>query len=160
VDDLLVALEALPPLAPVVDALVREDVRIVRPVATDRRRVLAWVQRHFGPIWRDECDVALGCVPATCRIAMAGSRLCGFACFDVAALGMLGPLGVAPAYRSRGVGRGLVLSALHALRQRGHAYAVIGSVARDGREFYARVAGASVIPGSTHRRLRTGPRDV
>jgi GNAT superfamily N-acetyltransferase len=160
VDDLLVALEALPRLAPVIDALAREGVRIVRPVATDRRAVLAWVQRRFGATWRDECEVALGRIPATCRVAMVGSRISGFACFDVAALGVLGPVGVAPSHRSRGVGRGLVLAALHALRQRGHAYAVVGSVARDGREFYARVAGATVIPGSTHRARRSGPRDV
>jgi hypothetical protein len=53
--------------------------------------------------------------------------------------------------RSRGarprVGRALLLSALHAQRARGYAYAIIGGVGPS--EFYAKTVAAIAIPGST-----------
>jgi predicted N-acetyltransferase YhbS len=45
------------------------------------------------------------------------------------------------------VGRALLLACLHAMRERGYAYAVIGGVGP--AEYYRRAVGATAIEGST-----------
>ena len=49
--------------------------------------------------------------------------------------------------RGRGIGKGLLLASLEAMRQEGYGYAVIGGVGP--KDFYAKVAGAVEIPDST-----------
>ena len=58
---------------------------------------------------------------------------------------MLGPLGVLPELANKGIGKALLLTALHAMRAENCAYAVIGWAG--SVECYARIAGAWVIPG-------------
>jgi GNAT superfamily N-acetyltransferase len=70
----------------------------------------------------------------------------GFACYDVASKGMFGAIGVKEGYRKQGIGTALLLACLHAMKDEGYAYAVIGWVASE--DFYAHAAGATVIPGS------------
>jgi predicted N-acetyltransferase YhbS len=48
--------------------------------------------------------------------------------------------------RGLGVGKALLFKALEALRELGHAYAIIGGVGP--KDFYANACGATEIPGS------------
>ena len=57
------------------------------------------------------------------------------------------PVTLGEAERGRGVGRALLLSALHAQRAQGYAYAIIGGVGP--ADFYAKTVGAVPIAGST-----------
>ena len=49
--------------------------------------------------------------------------------------------------RGRGLGRALLLATLHAQREQGYAYSIIGGVGP--AEFYAKAVGAVLIEGST-----------
>jgi len=49
--------------------------------------------------------------------------------------------------RGRGIGSALLLSALHAQRALGYAYAIVGGVGP--AQFYEKAVGAIPIPGST-----------
>jgi predicted N-acetyltransferase YhbS len=60
--------------------------------------------------------------------------------------GFFGPTGVAESARGLGIGKALLMLSLEALRESGHAYAIIGGVGP--REFYAKACGAIEIPGS------------
>ena len=71
----------------------------------------------------------------------------GFACHDVTCRNFFGPEGVVAEERGRGTGRALLLAALHAQREQGYAYAIIGGVGPAA--FYARTVGAVTIADST-----------
>ena len=60
--------------------------------------------------------------------------------------GFFGPAGVREDLRGQGLGAALLLRCLHSMREMGYAYAVIGGVGP--AEFYEKVCGAFVIPGS------------
>jgi predicted N-acetyltransferase YhbS len=74
-------------------------------------------------------------------------QILGFACHDATARNFFGPEAVAAEERGRGLGRALLLVALHAQREQGYAYAIIGGVGP--AEFYVKSVGAIPIPGST-----------
>jgi GNAT superfamily N-acetyltransferase len=149
VADLLVRLYDLPRLAPAVDALAAGGIAIRRPAASERTAVVDWMRAHGSPGWADECAVAFARQPIACFVAVAveGGALWGVACYDAACRNFFGPELVAPDQRGRGIGRGLLLSALHAMRADGYAYAIIGWAS--SVDFYQRAAGAVVIDGST-----------
>ena len=63
------------------------------------------------------------------------------------ARGFFGPLGVAEAWRTKGVGAALLLQCLHAIRAHGYAYAIIGGVGP--KAFYEKVVPVMEIPGSS-----------
>ena len=94
-----------------------------------------------------EVETAFAQVPVTLFIAVRDDTILGFACYDVTCRNFFGPEGVAASERGRGIGRALLLSALHAQRALGYAYAIIGGVGP--AEFYAKTVGAIAIPGST-----------
>jgi len=71
----------------------------------------------------------------------------GFGCYDATCRNFFGPAGVEESLRGRGIGSGILLGCLEAMRAAGYAYAIIGGVGP--REFYARVAGAIEIPDSS-----------
>lgn len=139
--DLLVRLYALPAAPPAVDGVV-----LRRPLGPEHRLLVDWVGATFGPGWASEAQVALGHQPPTLFVAVESGVPLGFACYDATARGMFGPIGVAPAGRGRGIGAGLLHTALDDMRRAGYAYAVVG--AAGPVPFFARVAGATVIPGS------------
>jgi len=103
---------------------------------------------NFGVGWTDEVSVAFSSRPSTLFIALDHiGRICGFCAYECTAKAFLGPEGVSEQYRKRGIGKALLLSALHGLRELGYAYGIIGGVGP--AEFYAKVAGAAPIPDST-----------
>ncbi len=144
--DMLVRLYALPSLDEAIVSARGRGFSVSRPIAPRKRDVLDFVAAHF-PRCGAEVETAFARVPATCFIAEDASGIAGFACHDVTARNFFGPEGVAPRARGMGVGRALLLAALHAQRAQGYAYAIIGGVGPAA--FYAKAAGAVAIEGST-----------
>jgi GNAT superfamily N-acetyltransferase len=148
--DLLVRLYDLPPLAPAIEALGAAGIAVRRPVAAERGPIVAWVRAHGSPGWASECEAAFARLPLACFVAIetdgAGDKLIGVACYEATCRNFFGPQLVDPDRRRRGVGRALVLAALHAMRAEGYAYAIIGWAA--SVDFYKRAVGAVVIEGS------------
>ena len=160
--DMLVKLYALPEITPLLNILHQKGLEIRRAQASEKYVLSEWVRQHFtDSSWAAGCAVALENRPASCYIAVKKSQahvsstnpydlpdevLVGFACYDVASKGMFGPLGVHENYRKQGTGSALLLACLHAMKEEGYAYAVIGWVASE--DFYAHAVGATVIPNS------------
>jgi len=144
--DMLVKLYALPSLEQAVAAVARHGVVVKRAIAPERGMVLAWVRDNFASS-SSEVETAFAQVPATCFIALHDGRVVGFACHDVTARNFFGPEGVDVSMRGKGIGRALLLSALHAQRAAGYAYAIIGGVGPAA--FYEQCVGATSIEGST-----------
>ena len=72
--------------------------------------------------------------------------LLGFACYDTARKNFFGPTGVDEAERGQGIGTALLLAALHAMRDDGYMYGIIGWAGPVG--YYEKTVGAAVIPDS------------
>ena len=107
---------------------------------------LAWIGRHFSEYWVSEADVAFARHPATVFLAHRGDELLGFACYDTTRKNFFGPTGVHEAERGRGMGRALLLAALHDMRAAGYMYGIIGWAGPVA--YYEKAVGASVIPGT------------
>ena len=144
--DMLVKLYALPPLEPAVARAAAHGIAIRRALPPELPAVSAWVERAFGAGWAAECAVAFARQPCACFVAVRERALVGFACHDATCRNFFGPTGVDPELRGTGVGAALLLACLHAMAAQGYAYAIIGGVGP--AEFYAKVAGATPIPGS------------
>lgn len=145
--DMLVPLYKLPPLEPVLDTMDAQNVLLRRAYPFELSRVRRFVARHFSEGWADEAEVAFARRPIGCYIAVEEKRIVGFACIESTARGFFGPTGVDEAQRGRGIGKALLLAALHGLREAGYAYGIIGGAGPT--EFYARAAGATPIPDSS-----------
>lgn len=146
VPDMLVKLYNLPPLKPALVAAARQGCVIRRGLSADRAPTLAWVQAAF-PSWVAEVEVAFANAPVTCFIAQREQAIIGFACFDATCANFFGPTAVAEAMRGNGMGRALLLAALHAQRAQGYAYSIIGGVGPAA--YYVKTVGAVVIEGSS-----------
>ena len=159
--DMLVKLYALPEVIPLLNTLNQKGIEIRRPYPSEKYILAAWARHYFEESWAVGCEVALENKPVSCYIAVEKSKahvpsdnpydlpdevLLGFACYDVASKGMFGAMGVKEDYQRRGIGTALLLACLHAMKEEGYAYAVIGWVA--SVDFYAHAAGATVIPDS------------
>lgn len=144
--DMLVKLYALSPVAPELDRMQAANITLRRPLPPERQIVVDWVRQHWNPHWASESSVAFAHHPAHAFIAIEDQNIVGFACYDCTALGFFGPTGVLSSHRRRGIGRALLLAALHALREKGYAYGIIGGVGP--AEFYEKHVDAVVIPGS------------
>lgn len=143
---MLVKLYALPGLDEALAVCSARGISIRRALAPERHTVLYWVRAHFASS-AAEVETAFAQVPVNCFIAARGAAILGFACYDVTCRNYFGPEGVDAGERGHGIGRALLLAALHAQRAQGYAYAIIGGVGPS--EFYAKTVGAIAIPGST-----------
>jgi GNAT superfamily N-acetyltransferase len=146
VSDLLVRLYDLPPLGAALEALSAARVMVRRAAAAERSAVVEWARANGSPGWADECEAAFARLPLACFVAVENDALIGFACYEATCRNFFGPELVHPDRRGRGVGRALLLAALHAMRVEGYAYAIIGWAS--SIEFYRRAVGAVVIDGS------------
>ena len=145
--DMLVKLYHLPPLAPVAAELSEDGVALRRPLACEKHLVTVWFANLFGAGWAGECETAFSRLPVACFIASCKGSILGAACYDCTCRNFFGPIGVAPAWRGRRIGGGLLLSCLHAMAADGYAYAIIGGAGPQA--FFARWVGAVPINGST-----------
>jgi len=144
--DMLVRLYDLPDHSGLVAELRRTGVEIRPALAAEKHIVMDWVRREFGPGWASECDKAMANTPVSCLLAIEDGRIVGFVCHEAACRDFLGPMGVTPAARGRGIGRALLWSALRAMAASGYAYAVVGDAGP--ADFYAKAVGAEPIPNS------------
>jgi len=144
--DMLVRLYDLPSLEAAMAAVARHGVVVKRAIAPDGPALLAWVRAHFASS-AAEVETALAQVPARCFVARRDGAILGFACHDVTCLNFFGPEGVAVEERGKGIGRALLLAALHTQKADGYAYAIIGGVGP--AQFYVKNVGATPIEGST-----------
>jgi GNAT superfamily N-acetyltransferase len=167
--DMLVKLYDLPDLYPHLQKLAASGIEIRRARPTETGVTMAWVHRHFSEGWRIEAGVAMQRRPVGCFIAVEQQPLAaptedpyhqpqelllGFACYDVVAKGMFGPTGVREDHRGRGIGTALLLACLHAMKDEGYAYGIIGWAGP--KDFYAKTVGATEIKGSAPGNYR-GP---
>jgi GNAT superfamily N-acetyltransferase len=113
-----------------------------RPTHADADRVLSFVEREFGRIWRFEAAKAFEREVPPAFIAEEGGEITGFAVHDVnnRGLGFFGPTGVAKSMRGKGLGGRLLLASLADLRRMGYVRAVIPWT--DALEFYRKCCGA------------------
>jgi len=144
--DMLVRLYAIPSADDALAAYAKRGVTIRRALAPERFAVVDWVHSHFASSVA-EVETAFAQVPVRCFIAVRDEAILGFACYDVTCPNFFGPEGVVESDRGHGIGRALLLCALHAQRAQGYAYAIIGGVGPAA--FYEKAVGAFAIPGST-----------
>jgi GNAT superfamily N-acetyltransferase len=113
-----------------------------RPSHDEADRVLAFVEKTFGRIWRFEAAKAFDRETPTIFIAEDAETISGFAVHDVnnRGLGFFGPTGVAPSLRGRGTGCRLLRASLADLRRLGYARAVIPWT--DALDFYRKCSAA------------------
>jgi GNAT superfamily N-acetyltransferase len=118
-----------------------EDVR--RPSADEAERMLAFVEREFGRIWRFEAAKAFARELPPAFITEEQGEITGFAAHDLnnRGLGFFGPTGVSKTLRGRGIGARLLLASLADLRSMGFTRVVIPWT--DALEFYRKVCGAT-----------------
>jgi GNAT superfamily N-acetyltransferase len=152
--DMLVKLYTLQVDWPAIAALQQRGITLRKPLGSEKISITQWVQAHFSSGWVSEVDVAIAQRPANCLIAVAEGKLLGFACYDAAALGFFGPMGIAPAYQGQGIGKSLLQLTLFDMQLKGYGYAIIGFVGP--AEFYSKVVGAVEIPDSTPGLWQTG----
>ena len=145
--DMLVKLYNLPESGPSISDLIPPEIKIRKPLGSEKSLIVQWVRENFGEFWASETDIAFSRLPISCYIAQQDQKLVGFACYDAAALGYFGPTGVAEAFRGKGIGKALLLACLVEMKLKGYGYAIIGWVGP--QEFYEKALGAVVIPDST-----------
>lgn len=145
--DLLVKLYELPEVAPLLATLAEQGTQVRRAYPYEITPVRAFVEGNFGLAWADEVTTGFARQPISVFVAQRERRCVGFAAYDCTTRDYFGPEGVLPECRGQGVGKALLLSCLHALRELGYAYAIIG--AAGPVDFYAKCCGATVIEGSS-----------
>ena len=144
--DMLVKLYELPELDREL-ADIRQTGVIIRSAMTpEKARVMDWVNSRFVS-WGAEVEAAFSHRPVSCFLAVEKERILGFACHDVTCRNFFGPMAVEQSARRRGLGKALLLAALHAQKAQGYAYSIIGGVGPV--DFYRKSVGAVPIKGSS-----------
>jgi len=115
-------------------------VEVNRVSAATRDRVLAFIEKEFGRIWRFEASNA----GDNLFYVEVDGNIAGFAAHDAnnRGLGFFGPTGVAREHRGRGLGGALLRASLADLRRLGYERAVIPWT--DALEFYRKACGATI----------------
>jgi len=144
--DMLVRLYDLPDSSALYIEIASKGITLRRARAFEKHTVEAFTRANFSDKWASEVEVSMSRQPVACFLATRDRQIIGFACYDTTLRGFFGPTGVYEEARGLGVGKGLLLKSLEALRELGYAYAIIGGVGP--KEFYAKACGAIEIPGS------------
>lgn len=145
--DLLVKLYDLPDKEPLLSRTAASGITIQRPLSPDRKAVSRWVETHFSERWASEVEMAFSGHPVSCFIALnEEGHLVGFSCYDTSFRGFFGPTGVLETERGKGIGTALLVTTLHAMRDAGYAYGIIGYSGAD--EYYRKTVGAIPIEDS------------
>ncbi len=126
-----------------------EGIWIGRPLPHQAPVVLKFVSENFGSGWNAEATAAFASTPPNITVAVdeETGAVVGFCCHNCTALGFLGPIGVSEEVRGRGVGKAVVLKSLHAMKESGYGYAVIGYAGPV--EFFRKFCDARIIEGSS-----------
>jgi predicted N-acetyltransferase YhbS len=145
-NDMLVQLLKLEPLAPVIDSMSEAGVIIRRAQPWEISLVAEFITSEFTKGWADEVSIGYSRQPISVFIAIRDSKVIGFAAYECTRRAYFGPTGVSADERGHGVGKALLLAALHGLQIMGYAYGIIGSA--ETPEFYTRAVGAVEIADS------------
>ncbi len=141
--DMLVKLYELPKP----EALSEGGITVRRAYPSEKGILTGWIKDNFSQGWADECGITFSGHPVKTFIAVRENDILGFAAYDASALGFFGPTGVAESARGLGIGKVLLLETLHAMKDSGYGYGIIGGVGPVG--FYSKTVGAVEIEGST-----------
>jgi len=146
--DMLVRLYDLPDPASYDERTAAAGIVVRRLDAWDRAPLRRFVDQAFhNPNWSSEADFAFSHGhPITGFAAVKDGEIVGFAVYETSRRGFFGPTGVREDLRGNGVGAALLFRCLESMRDMGYGYAIIGWVGP--AEFYEKVCGATVIPGS------------
>lgn len=154
--DLLVRLYDIPDVAPYLAKLKEKGIMIRKPIGPERDSVYEWIKENFGTQWAAECMSGFYRDPKGLYIAVhirkddegiGKPEMLGFAAYDATCKGFFGPTGVHESARNHGIGRALLLSCLHAMREEGYGYAIIGDTEKV--DYYNKCCGATIIENST-----------
>jgi GNAT superfamily N-acetyltransferase len=144
--DMLVRLYDLPDASLYYRRAEGAGVAVRRADPWDHARYRRFVEGTFGELWAVEADLAYRQSPITAFVAEREGRIVGFAAYECTRRGYFGPTGVQPDERGRGIGGALLFRCLESMCEMGYAYAIIGGVGP--QDYYKKVCGAFVIPGS------------
>ena len=142
--DMLVKLYEVQDCPELIEKLKNEGVLIKKAMTPDLTKITSWVKETFGQGWADECTA--GILGDGCWIAVKDKKVIGFACYDATMKDFFGPTGVQEEMRGHGIGKALLIRCLISMRERGYAYAIIGSAGP--KDFYRKAVGAIGIEGS------------
>lgn len=145
-NDMLVQLLKLEPIAPVIDSMREAGITIRRAQPWEISIVKDFIVGEFTQGWADEVSIGYSRQPVSVFIAIRNNKVIGFAAYECTRRCYFGPTGVAANERKNGIGKALLLAALHGLREMGYAYGIIGSA--ETPEFYERIVGAVEIKDS------------
>ncbi len=144
--DMLVRLYNLPPLQREIGKMEEMGISVFRALPPNRSLVVNWVRKHTSELAANEAECCFSSPSSTVFIATRNGKILGYACYNATAPDFFGPMEVAEEERGKGIGRALLIAALHALREEGYAYAIIGGIGP--AEFYRKCADAVLIEGS------------
>ena len=142
--DMLVKLYEIQDCPELMEKLKAEGVLIKKAMTPDLTRITSWVRDTFGQGWADECTA--GILGNGCWIAVRDKKVIGFACYDATMKDFFGPTGVQEDMRGRGIGKALLIRCMISMKEKGYAYAIIGSAGP--KDFYKKAVGAIPIEGS------------
>ena len=147
--DMLVSLLDIPSkseLDKLSSKLASEGINIRRAMVPDMYLVLDFVEATTGRSAKGECAVCFSRQPVSCFIAEKDRKVIGYACYEATMRDFFGPMEVLKDFQGKEIGAALLLSCLHAMKDIGYAYAIIGGVGPAG--FYTKVCGARLIENS------------
>lgn len=146
--DMLVKLYDLPDPAAYDARTASAGVVVRRLDAWDRAPLRRFIEQALDNAnWAAEADFAFSHGhPITGFVATKDGDVVGFAVYETSRRGFFGPTGVRQDLRGSGVGASLLFRCLESMREIGYGYAIIGWVGP--AEFYEKVCGATLIPGS------------
>jgi len=137
--DMIVSLQQLPPTPALPDGY---HIDIVRP--WDSQTLVSWVEQAFSKIWANEVLCGLTSQPSKVLVISKDSQIIGFAGYNITFPGFFGPTGVLESERGLGLGKILLIEAMHRLHALGHVYAFIGDPGPV--DFYQKTLGAVLLP--------------
>ncbi len=137
--DMLVSLKNLP-TTPALSSGYNID--IARP--WDSLVLVEWVKENFSEIWASEVLCGLSHQPSRVLVVRKDQSIVGFAGYNITFPGFFGPTGVLESERGNGLGKILLIEAMHRLKLLGHAYAFIGSPGPV--DFYQKALNGFLLP--------------
>ena len=147
--DMLLKLYDLPETHIPDESLKKKNIRIYRPMASDKSRITEYIRANFSEVWANEFEKAMSNNPVSCFIAVKNQKeIIGFSCYDASYTGFFGPIGVSENYRGLHIGKELLLYAMYGMRENGYAYSIIGWTSDKIAPFYYNITGAVEIPDS------------
>jgi GNAT superfamily N-acetyltransferase len=139
--DMLVSLQNLPPTPPLPSGY---DLDLARP--WDSQTLINWAKKEFPAVWSSEILCGVSGHPSKVLVVRKDNKIVGFAGYDITFPSFFGPTGVLESERGLGLGKILLIEAMHRLHHLGYVYAFIGSPGPV--DFYQHTLGGLLLPDS------------